>query len=332
MHEHEVIGGGTHFQIDPDTMAITALADIDPLKQGDHEADRYIFTVPRYVAGHDMSLCNIVEVHYNNYKYDKSTRETTTKSSFDSAEDFEISADGETVQFSWLISGDATELDGSLAFCVRFACVKTDGAILYQKFTETFDSIPVGKNIYNIDVVEKEYADVLAKWKKELLAAIETGYYMPAVQQLDENTMQVSFEPSKTGMAKLGKTDIALPAGKDGVSVVHEWQGTVLSVTSASGTTAADLKGERGETGLQGVKGDQGIQGEQGVRGEQGVQGIQGEKGEKGDTGESGVTAPANGFFTLSVDKDGGLWVSTADGAAPTLELDTNGNLYFVTE
>lgn len=34
--------------------------------------------------------------------------------------------------------------------------------------------------------------------------------------------------------------------GDDGVSVSHEWDGTVLKVTSASGTTSADLKGADG--------------------------------------------------------------------------------------
>ena len=37
--------------------------------------------------------------------------------------------------------------------------------------------------------------------------------------------------------------------GKDGVSVTHAWNGTVLTVTSASGTSSADLKGEKGDTG-----------------------------------------------------------------------------------
>ena len=37
--------------------------------------------------------------------------------------------------------------------------------------------------------------------------------------------------------------------GKDGVSVTHEFSGTVLSVTSASGTTIADLKGDKGDPG-----------------------------------------------------------------------------------
>jgi hypothetical protein len=36
----------------------------------------------------------------------------------------------------------------------------------------------------------------------------------------------------------------------DGVSVTHEWDGTTLEVTSASGTSSADLKGERGNPGV----------------------------------------------------------------------------------
>lgn len=64
--------------------------------------------------------------------------------------------------------------------------------------------------------------------------------------------------------------------GKDGISATHRWNGTVLTVTSASGTSSADLKGE---------KGDKGDQGQQGIQGEQGLQGEKGDKGDKGDKG-----------------------------------------------
>ena len=36
--------------------------------------------------------------------------------------------------------------------------------------------------------------------------------------------------------------------GKDGISATHFWNGTVLTVTSGSGTTSADLKGEKGDS------------------------------------------------------------------------------------
>ncbi|MBR5473065.1 MAG: hypothetical protein IKU82_03655 [Clostridia bacterium] len=40
--------------------------------------------------------------------------------------------------------------------------------------------------------------------------------------------------------------------GEDGISVTHSWNGTVLTVTSASGTFSADLKGEKGDPGNDG--------------------------------------------------------------------------------
>ncbi|MGI6535109.1 MAG: BppU family phage baseplate upper protein [Eggerthellaceae bacterium] len=52
--------------------------------------------------------------------------------------------------------------------------------------------------------------------------------------------------------------------GSDGVSCTHSWDGTVLTVTSASGTSSADLvgpqgpQGEKGETGATGPQGPQG--------------------------------------------------------------------------
>ena len=34
--------------------------------------------------------------------------------------------------------------------------------------------------------------------------------------------------------------------------IFHEWHGTVLTITSDSGTSSMDLKGERGEMGIRG--------------------------------------------------------------------------------
>lgn len=44
-------------------------------------------------------------------------------------------------------------------------------------------------------------------------------------------------------------------AGEDGASATHSWNGTVLTITSASGTSSADLKGADGAPGLTPVKG-----------------------------------------------------------------------------
>lgn len=47
--------------------------------------------------------------------------------------------------------------------------------------------------------------------------------------------------------------------GKDGVSATHSWTGTVLTVTSASGTSSADLKGQPGKDGSAGAAGADGF-------------------------------------------------------------------------
>ena len=60
------------------------------------------------------------------------------------------------------------------------------------------------------------------------------------------------------------------PAGSDGVSCTHSWNGTVLTVTSASGTSSADLVGPQGPTGETGATGPQGETGATGPQGPQG--------------------------------------------------------------
>lgn len=170
-HEHEVTDKDLHFTIDPDTMRISCAGTIKALKCGDHLAEKYSFSMPRYIEGHDMTLCNKVEVHYNNIKYDKEIRETTINKSFDYVQDFGFSESEDTVTFIWLVSGDATQLEGTLNFCIRFACMDGD-KIEYQRFTEIYESIPVGATIWNTEAVEKEYADVLERWREEL---IESG-------------------------------------------------------------------------------------------------------------------------------------------------------------
>ena len=80
--------------------------------------------------------------------------------------------------------------------------------------------------------------------------------------------------------------------GADGISVTHSWNGSVLTVTSASGTSSADLKGEagpQGETGPAGPQGPQGEAGPAGPQGETGPAGPQGEKGADGYTPKVGV-------------------------------------------
>lgn len=66
----------------------------------------------------------------------------------------------------------------------------------------------------------------------------------------DEQKASLKGDPGEQGPAG--------PAGANGVSVTHKWNGTTLQVTSASGTSSADLKGEKGDPGPQGPAGPSG--------------------------------------------------------------------------
>lgn len=55
--------------------------------------------------------------------------------------------------------------------------------------------------------------------------------------------------------------------GADGVSCTHSWDGTTLTITSASGTSSADLKGDKGDTGAAGADGADGKDGYTPVKG-----------------------------------------------------------------
>lgn len=175
-HEHEVIDNDLHFLID-DELEIMSVSEIKPLKRGDHGAKRYKFEMPRYIYGHDMALCNKVEVHYDNKNYDEKTRTETVKSSFDEVEDFAVMAeDEEKVSWSWLVKGDATQLSGALDFCLRFACVSGE-IIEYQKFSEIYKGIPVDDSIYNTESFVAENADALERVVARILGEIENGTY-----------------------------------------------------------------------------------------------------------------------------------------------------------
>lgn len=115
--------------------------------------------------------------------------------------------------------------------------------------------------------------------------------------------------------------------GKDGVSVTHSWDGTRLTLTSASGTDTVDLKGDKGdkgETGAQGPKGDTG------AAGPAGADGAKGEKGDKGDTGPQGTPTTINGKSGESITLFLRDIVAVDDATGETYRLGIeNGGLYW---
>lgn len=168
-HKHSVYDTDTHFSINPTTRALKNEASSKTcVIQHDHNSERFTFEIPRTVENHDMSLCNVVQVHYININ--PQTKEQ--KTGVYEVDDLQISPEGDDVVIlSWLISQNATQLVGSLNFLIRFACV-TDGNVDYVWNTAIYSGISVSSGIYNGEAVVEEYADILEQWRQDL---IDTG-------------------------------------------------------------------------------------------------------------------------------------------------------------
>ena len=168
-HKHSVYDTDLHFKIDNVTRNITSESGKVILMQNDHNSERFTFEIPRFVDGHDMSECNLVEVHYINT--DSANKRNQMKDVYPIT-DLQISPDSDDVVIgSWLISQNATTYAGTLHFLIRYACIAGDFTVDYQWFTNIYSVISIAKGIYNTDVVTDEGdSDVLAAWKAEVLA------------------------------------------------------------------------------------------------------------------------------------------------------------------
>lgn len=173
-HTHSVYDNDTHFVISHVTRGFTNEGSLKTLVvQNDHNSERFTFELPRYIEGHDMLLCNRVEVHYLNV--DGQTKDTA--SGVYEVEDLQESPEDENIAIlSWLISSHATQYVGSLNFCIRFACVNEETSVLEYSWSTIINSnIHVTSGINNAEVVIQEYADVLEQWKKEVLEEISSS-------------------------------------------------------------------------------------------------------------------------------------------------------------
>lgn len=170
-HIHSVYDTDNHFVINPITKAIRNESNSKvKLMQGDHNSERFTFEIPRYVEGHDMSLCDKVLMHFDNI--DSKTKEES-KNVFIS-KDVQLShEDKEVVIFSFLIENTATKFGGSLNFLIEFICVAEDATIDYAWHTDIFTGITVGVGIHNTEQIAEENKDLLEQFKLEVLTEVD---------------------------------------------------------------------------------------------------------------------------------------------------------------
>ena len=188
-HLHEMRDSDNHFIIDPTTMVITNNSAKHTLQQGDHNSEVYTFEIPRFLCdGHDLLLCNSVQIHYINIKGDKTEQSKDVHKVTDMAVSEE---DPETAVFTWTVHGNATKYAGSLNFRIHFYCIDESGNYTYKKHTEIFKGITISEGFDNAEAVEEDHSDILAEWETRLDAVENMGIVLYTEQELiDEQKAQ----------------------------------------------------------------------------------------------------------------------------------------------
>ncbi len=171
MREHEIIDSDGVFTLNTVTMELTNTGTKKSVVQFSHNCERITFSFPRIVEGHDLSLCDKVQIHYNNIEV-KTKRQS--RDIFEAADLRIDPEDEEKILFSWLIAGNATKYQGSLNFIVVCKCLDgTDAG--YRLPTKTYKKLTVAESMDNGEAVAEAYSDLLESWRAEVLTEIEAA-------------------------------------------------------------------------------------------------------------------------------------------------------------
>lgn len=164
---HNIIDSDARFVFDPITNKLSTISNKKTLAQGSHERERFTFELPRYIEGHDMSLCNQVEVHYCNTE-----AKTPKRKSEDVYEANDLTIEGDKVIFSWLIRNTATRYAGGLSFSFHLKRVDDDGNLLYECPSNAYDKISISAVQNSSAQAVEPIPDLLASWKANALEEV----------------------------------------------------------------------------------------------------------------------------------------------------------------
>lgn len=240
-HLHSVYDTDSHFTINPVTRAIRKDSSTKTkLMQYDHNSERFTFEIPRYVDGHDMSLCDKIEIHWINI--DSKNSQNHNEDVYP-VTDMQISPNGDDVViFSWLISGKSTQLAGSLNFLIRFSCVDDDGTIEYAWNTDIFTSVNVPNGICNTETVVEMYSDTLEAWRNELFGIAGTvEAQIQAIENAGSTAVSSVQSAESTGKSNIQSSATeAVKSIQDAEAEALENIGTGVDETFTQSGKAAD--------------------------------------------------------------------------------------------
>lgn len=166
-HKHPVTDSDVRFIINPYTRD---LRDTTPaaktIMRGDHNAEIFTVEMPRIIEGHDMTLCDVVQVWFKNGQNE----------GFLPITDLQVSSeDADTLIFSWKVPRLATQYVGSLSFMFYFGCTDSidKNEMSYEWHTNPYSRISVKDHF-----LDKESIDTIQEQIDVYI--IEHGYNIPA--------------------------------------------------------------------------------------------------------------------------------------------------------
>lgn len=229
-HDHILVDDDNRFIIDGATRQVTNLTGTKPsVMQLDHNSEKLVFQMPRYVDGHDMLLCDAVKILYKNTGKGTSASNRPVLADVETITDIAVDeSDDSMVTFSWTIPEFATVYVGTLVFQFKFVCYGETEESLHEFVwhTEQYSFIEVRPSL-DTDVsteVETKYPNILTEiearlqaYNKELADVkddiAKLGHSIEVVESTGDTTdrlAEIQALLDNNGYAKLGKGEFYL--------------------------------------------------------------------------------------------------------------------------
>lgn len=144
--KHPVLDTDLHFVVNPSTRSIIKQYEGKAhVMQYDQNSERLTFDVPRHIEEHDMSLCDVIQVHYENVSNGTSSSTRQTYRGVEVIDQATVEVGEEIISFSWLIPRNATTFAGLLKFQLRFVCHDPDypTVVVYRWHTNVNSDISI---------------------------------------------------------------------------------------------------------------------------------------------------------------------------------------------
>lgn len=198
-HNDKIKDCDAFFEVDPITRQIKNMTPAKiVLMQGDHNSEKFTFTLPRYIEGHDMAESAKAKLHYMN------PAKPDVFGMYEMA-DLQVDEDNaEKVKCSWLISANVTKEAGAISFLIEFECYEDD-VLVYSWHTAPFTGISIGETFDFGAEIGTKYADVLEQWYNKLFGAEIDGKVYGIV---------ASAECTISGRSIIAKFKEPLPLGQ----------------------------------------------------------------------------------------------------------------------